>query len=1712
MNSDDVHSSSGRRGRGFVTGGIALALVVLFSYGFVTVFAPMPYEVPVSPFGAYDSAPMQAALATGQVEAAYQVISGFGSRFMGAPGTERTYTHIRDAYAAAGLELIETVSEAPAPVTIERSLTGISGQPLAGVDIYPFFPNTFQPMVTPAGGITGRLVAATRYPSRDHASLSGAIVVADLADPTLRVNWKELLMLGAEAIVLTHADGMQAIPWMREDVQAVAGGASPLNLVRVAATPALLGHLGEAVCLTVRTAWRNVPHRTVLGVMRAAEPAGEALVVNVAYDAFSMLPDLAENTFSAVPVAIHLQVLEGMQAYRNALKRDVYFLASGGRMSASAGDRQVLQFVGSHGERREIASIWKGEADANRLALAQVERLHAMVQSPGFMTDAAVTEALHGARPVADRTFFREQLRHVINTLGVEKNTRVMECKSLFEQEGGSDVRSEAFARYLEASGVYNQVQARAGDPLSRLMTPGRTTVSFVERFGLAELVKARFAELQSHHRQRQAFLDVGLRIGGMFVAYRHITAFEPRLIPSSTAEAPEIISFLAGRSETRHDAVFADLLRGALHRLPEEDRPGVETHIGKLYAHDNRVRSELGLAGVSFAGADLWSVAGYSGITLVNTGRKTEYDRYADPLCAPGSAGDFGTLQRSLKATAETVLTIAFGNGRFSPPKKKNVGATDYTGSVYASGVGRSIVPNHPVTGALVGRYSGYDRYNGFLSMPLVFTDVYGRYALRFTPLPFGGDTRNLYSPTAVSYGPDGRIQFVKDTGENGQKIFASEGINTYSRNQGGRDINIVVFRAVPVTLPDMINPQTLRTFSDVQILRRRGLQPFASANRMQTPGEGMMTVFVPPAERFHVTFTAGSPDNEAVQSVRAFTLGDDPGYVPDPDVEIDGPGFLGELTPVLRNMPWHTTRAMARVNERRLELQRRHGMADKLTLEFQQRGEERLAKADAGTEPYRDRLQSAREALTYAILNHPVIRGNVTEAVIGIIWYLGLLVPFILFFEKLVFGYTDIRKQLLAHLLIFVTVFAMLRMLHPAFQMLRSSLMILLGFIIFMITTVVTLLLSGKFKENLEAIRQKQARVKGAEVNTTGVLVTAFMLGLNNMHRRKVRTGLTCATLVLLTFVMICFTSVQSNVVATATAIGRAAYQGLLIKNAEFAAISEAERSALDAKYGHRFRPSSRSAYFGTQTWSQETFNPLIEAATLPADGMEKRGFRFSTCLLFDYAEPLAGSLELLTTRGWFTSAQQHDAQDPVPVMIPDTAAAELLIRPADVDAGNVFLTVSGTRCEVVGVFSAQSLAALRDLDGRGLLPFDILAVQSIRRSGWEVLAAEDSPRLAAGQTLLSLGARFPGEVPVMAGSDRVSPRLVSVAVAMPRQDYETLQGEAKPAVSYRDAREALEGYLEQSGRATYYGLDRFAYFGRRARTRSLGGLIDMLIPLVIAALTVVNTMRGSVYERRSEIFVYNAVGIAPRYIFFMFFAEAFVYSVTGAMLGYLLSQGTGSFLTLMGWTGGLNMNFTSLATVYASLTIAGAVFLSTWFPARSAMEIAAPAEDAGWKLPEPEGDRMRFMLPFTFDRHDRIAVLGFFARYFEDHGEGSSGAFFAGEPVLDIAQGADAHGGGGAVPEVSVTIWLKPFDLAVSQRLVIQLPTDPETGEYIADVTLTRLSGSVDSWERLNRRFVGRVRRHFLHWRAVTPAIKAEFYTEAAARLQATEAVNA
>jgi hypothetical protein len=708
------------------------------------------------------------------------------------------------------------------------------------------------------------------------------------------------------------------------------------------------------------------------------------------------------------------------------------------------------------------------------------------------------------------------------------------------------------------------------------------------------------------------------------------------------------------------------------------------------------------------------------------------------------------------------------------------------------------------------------------------------------------------------------------------------------------------------------------------------------------------------------------------------------------------------------------------------------------------------------------------------------------VLEAVVGILFYLALLVPFVFFAEKLLFCYADARRQLAAQGVIFVAVFGLLRLLHPAFQMVRSSLMILLGFVIILVTTGITLLFAGKARENLEGLRKKQGKLRAAEVDTTGVLISSFLVGLNAMHRRRVRTGLTAATLTLLTFVMICFTSAQTDLVDETQTLGGADYQGLLVKHDDFVPLSQSEVFALRSKFGDRFPVAERRFYTGIQDWKErKRVNPSLSASFESPSG--PRTTPFGSILKLTPEEPLKKRVRLLTKRGWFLPEHTSDDGTACPVLLPDRLAERLGVTVEAVDAAAVEVTINGRGFRVWGIFEAASLDALRDLDGRDILPFDIERVTSASESivGKETVttARADDPRIGAERIVIS-------PVRDLGFFIANSKELVgSVAVNL-------------GGVGHRVARGAIDDHLERTAQPAYFGLDGVAYRGLRARQLTLAGLLDLLVPLLLAGLTVLNTMKGSVYERRGEIRVFNAVGIAPRYIVMMFLAEAMVYVVVGSVLGYLLSQGVGRVLTAYGLTGGLPMTFTSLATIYATLAIAAAVLLSTWFPARDALEIAAPAEESGWELPEPDGDELELELPFTFRPRGRLAVLAFFERWFSAHGEGSAGPFLASVPELRLADAEDEHG---LLPELSLVVWLKPFDLAVSQNVTLHVPFDSRTGEYQARLRLRRSSGTREAWLRLSRTFVAELRRHFLHWRAVTEGEETEMLAEARGLLE-------
>ncbi|HEY3398364.1 MAG TPA: FtsX-like permease family protein [Armatimonadota bacterium] len=1657
-------------GNGLAALGFAVITIVAIVF-WLRGFAPKPYEAPLEPFRGYDRTALSQAMLPAAVRTKLDGLLACGSRFMGQPGFYKAEQYLKDQYQADGLQVYEQEMETPAPHTDVAQAFSATNQPLP-VKLYPFQPNQMQPMATPAAGLTGELVLLNDTVMRTRPSFRGCIGLIDNSQKSpagFDYDWIKYAQLGLSALIVTHPGGLEKISWPSMGPMA---SQNPVNYVRLAASPEILQYAGQQIRLQVKVTYQATTTRNIIGVLKGSGDNKEAIVVSCAYDTPAILPDASPGAVSGLPVATQLSLAAGLAPYRAQLRRDVIFVSTGAGAMGQDGLTGLLGAVGTAidpaGRRAKIVENQK----SNDLALKQVTQIAGLFGTAQFGADAAATEqALTGLDP-ATRTFFDNQTKYVLNTLVFELSEDLLQAKIGFERAGGKDFNSQEYAAFQAVKRNYDQAFSAAGYSLPRLLS---SKAQFTRDYRIRDRVLARFTELLKFHQTQQMRLNQGLQLHEVFAHYSSVMVVAPLLTPSAAPAPQEVMSFSMGLwvKHGEQAQAFRNLLTDAIQTLKLDKQVSLD-FVGKDQGgHVKTLTASYPLQ------AELWTSYSYPSFSVVNA--KGLYTEMAAPVEYPYSR-QVDSVKNSLQVLGEATLSGALGNGRFNTMVVAKV-AQDFFGQVLVSGVGESLIPNYPLKNAVVC-CKKWALNLGYSPVLVLMTDPYGRYSRMSAAASLIPEKIEGYTPDAAGYGPDGAIAYIKDEGLSAQSVYKSMMLRV---NELTTPVNIVTYRGNPVSILDMTNPQTFKPFTAAAPISSKTLSGFPNSNLFIE--DNLATNFIKPDEPFYMTLKAGSVQNELVQTIRAFMLGTTPEQAlrADPGVatlghEINGGGYLPADQPLLLSIPLEIAKSMAYVNGQRLAVGGKYHLFDERTIRFHEKSLDLIKQGLQPTESQHTAILLGRDAATYAELNHPVLKQTIGEAVVGILWYLGLLVPFVFFFEKLVFGFTDIRKQLITNLIIFLVVFALLRTLHPAFAMLRSSTMILLGFIIFLFSAGITVLFWGKFQANLEEIKRQRGQVTAAEVNRMGVVGTAFMLGLNNMHRRRLRTGFTCATLVLLTFVMICFTSVRSDIVEQATAVGKAAYSGFVVKNEKFIPLSDAELFAMRTKYGEKFSVAPRLMYVGIQEWpALERSNPKLEMLYNP-NPTTSRSVTCDSILQFGAHEPLAPQMKFLTPNCWFTEDQERAQGGDIPVIISDAAATKLGITPPEVEKAPVPITLNGQKVLVQGIFDSAALGELTDLDGKTLLPFDVTAFATVNKNVDDIIAEDTDPRMNPERVILA-PARLLGMT-----VDTSKLILNSVAVVLP------------DGTPYKSAKAVIDDFLEESGKATYYGVDSYAFLGKRARQSTLAGSIDMLIPLIIAALTVLNTMKGSVYERREEIFVYNAVGIAPRYIFFMFFAEAFVYAVVGSVLGYLLSQGTGTILTALGQTGGMNMTFTSATTIYASLAIAAAVFASTYYPAKSAMQIAAPAEDSGWQLPEPVGDVITFSLPFTFSSRDRIAILSFFRRYLLDHGEGSSGAFFAGKPLVTVSERRDPLADDGYIPILSVPIWLKPFDLGVSQELIILLPTDPQTGEYIANIELVRRSGTLENWKRVNHHFVTLLRRHFLYWRAVSPDERLEMFEEA------------
>jgi hypothetical protein len=974
--------------------------------------------------------------------------------------------------------------------------------------------------------------------------------------------------------------------------------------------------------------------------------------------------------------------------------------------------------------------------------------------------------------------------------------------------------------------------------------------------------------------------------------------------------------------------------------------------------------------------------------------------------------------------------------------------GFSTIKGQVVEFDPSRNFYPDVPVPGALVLTTRDKKSLGGVRGLMMTMSDGSGRYELHGAPPVTLWDERDRYPLPIYAFAFDkgGAILRANDMGVQGGQFDTYFRLTTAERNTP-----IVVFRGAPLQVLQTVDPLSFRAL------------PIPTVLDAHSDGEPRRySIFFPPENPFTV---AGIGEAE-----EAFSMFVDP-HEP---VKVLARGWDGALRMALLNAhPDAPTGAgitpsggaqadvsrqgtllystlcaaqdMVRLNRWRLDLLEAHRVTSPTLRDLQAKSESALSASQEAyaREDYAEGERQARAAWGYALRLHPILLATARDALYGLLVYLALLVPFSYVLERLLFGMRTLAMQIVAGACIFGAVFVLLRFLHPAFEIAQSTLVIFVAFVMGMLSVIVITFLLSKFETSLQhlADRAHEVATRGAtteQQQRLSLFITAVGVGIGSMRRRPVRTLLTCVTLLAVMVIVLSFTSIVPALRFNALpSDGAPRYAGILFRTPQYDPLEENSVHEIEIEFPNA-TVVRRVWFHGAQPGAPAAI-PIESAngtanlkALLGLDPEEHRVMRL------DQDVVLAGR--------WFRPDERYVA------LLPQSVAREL-----GVGVGAT-VRVAGAELSVIGVLADRALQEAFDLDGEPLLPADFAQSDLVSKRGEAgsrefrrfVRMDPEVTAIVPAETLLAMGGRVRSVAVAFSSFDEVERRLGEL---LPRTDlnlYASVKTDPAPEIR------------------------RFSAMAGTSAT----GIELILIPVLIAVATIVNTMVAGVLERRKEIAILSAIGLSPRQVASLFLLESLVYAILAAVGGYICAQLLVQLLDATGLMTGVRVNYSSLSALFATGVVAVVVLLSALYPSMVAKRIATPGEGAQWRLAVPEGNSITNPLPFTVTDSQASRLVEHYGGWLASYRE-----YGIGDISVEVVEAANSD-----EPRLSGVLWLAPYDLGVRQRVELLFPKTETDGIRSVVVEIERLSGDPSHWVTANRRFLEAIRKQFLLWRQV------------------------
>ena len=1051
------------------------------------------------------------------------------------------------------------------------------------------------------------------------------------------------------------------------------------------------------------------------------------------------------------------------------------------------------------------------------------------------------------------------------------------------------------------------------------------------------------------------------------------------------------------------------------------------------VYREDGEIARDVGLVALNL---------------VTTTDRRSVLD---SPLDRPDGV-DFGNVARQSEMINHVLTRALADPGLFGPEWEKLRPAHDKNLPDRRVAIDgrlrllprRSATPEDPVPHGTVAIHNDY--YGDMWRPWIALADEEGNYAVN-------GLFKGRAEVHAFLLDPEtGEITFATDLGERAQKIGGWRQTLTKPETVW----TTILFESESIEIHDRIHAGFHFTFGNsersLKVLDDRGAVPRQYGYLMGDFLERMMVLFGAPGERLRMVD-------------KSMVLLNNAGAVD--ELSAQGAGFDLSQARMIPYASLQSTRDMWRLDEVRMERMREFAIENPRLDALHQRALLAVEKAEqAMAELDWDRYAKyVREAIGLEYRAYPDVRGTQNDIITGLVFFVALLVPAAFFAERLLFAAPDIRRQIVWFAAIMLVIWAILSQVHPAFELAHPVIILLALMVMVMAVFVITLVVS-RFNGYMAELRQRSAGTASGDLSRSGTAYVAFMLGISNMRRRVLRTGLTLTTITILTFTVLSFTSFKPAI----RFVGfekdwEPLYRGLLMHDINW-------WSWEPPVYDYLFSHFGESGTVAARTWMTMGFE---EEGYIPIRYQREEADALGVLGLTPAEVEVTGIDRALIAGRWFVDPKESSTILAAPV------AEQLGVPVEAVERGDgPEVRVFGQGWKVVGIYDPLLFEDVRDLNNEPLTPAK------------EQFEQFNMP----GLDQMFMMNDFFMDADIDIGYEHLSAARLAI---MPFARLESLGAELMSvAIAFEEevpSRELIEDYLTRASFRLFVGMpdedgELRTYAYSSIGTTSVEGLGALIIPMLIAALIVLNTMMGAVYERFREIGVYSSVGLAPVHIAFLFIAESCVYGVLGVVLGYVLGQVGGKVLITLDLLGGVSLNYSSTAAITSALLVIAVVLLSTIYPARTASQLAVPDVVRRWQLPDPEDDVWRFPFPFTVNVNAVDSLCGYLHSFFGSYGHESVGRMYTERTRIVVEDGP-----GGREYAVQLLLWLAPFDMGVSQYL--QFTITPTENPSIREIQLyiERVSGPVAFWQRLNLGFMLEMRKQFLVWQTLKQEIQDE-----------------